>query len=222
MGLKSILKNMLPFFVVKKMEQRKNVQPVLPPKKAYEVFLKSGNSILNNDFTIRVDKPVEGKKFVTVGNDCVLGCSITFETEQGEVLIGDRVYIGRSAIICREKIEFGKNIFVSWDCTFIDTDSHSMNYLDRENDITQLLTDLRREGKFIEHKNWDVVKSQPIKICDHAWIGMRSIVLKGVTIGEGAIVAAGSVVTSDVPAWTIVGGNPARAIKEIPAEWRKK
>lgn len=53
---------------------------------------------------------------------------------------------------------------------------------------------------FIAHKNWDVVNSKPITICNDAWIGMNCIILKGVTIGEGAIVGAGSVVTKDVPA----------------------
>lgn len=50
---------------------------------------------------------------------------------------------------------------------------------------------------------------------DDVWIGSNATILKGVTIGEGAIVAAGSVVTKDVPAHTIVGGNPAKGIKEI-------
>jgi acetyltransferase-like isoleucine patch superfamily enzyme len=49
---------------------------------------------------------------------------------------------------------------------------------------------------------------------------MRAIVLKGVTIGEGAVVAAGSIVTSDVPPWTIVGGNPARVIRALTDEER--
>ena len=52
----------------------------------------------------------------------------------------------------------------------------------------------------------------PVKICDRAWIGPNSIILRNVTIGEGAVVAAGSVVTKDVMPYTIVGGNPARVI----------
>lgn len=56
--------------------------------------------------------------------------------------------------------------------------------------------------------------AETVTICDYAWIGGASRILQGVTIGEGAIVAAGSVVTSDVPPWTIVGGNPAREIKK--------
>lgn len=53
----------------------------------------------------------------------------------------------------------------------------------------------------------------PVVIGDDVWIGFRAIILSGVTIGRGAVVAAGSVVTKDVPAYTIVGGNPARVIR---------
>lgn len=56
--------------------------------------------------------------------------------------------------------------------------------------------------------------TKPITICDGVWIGARAIVLPGVTIGEGAVVAAGAVVTKDVAPFTIVGGNPAKFIKK--------
>lgn len=59
----------------------------------------------------------------------------------------------------------------------------------------------------------------PITICDHVWIGMRAVILKGVTIGDGAIVAAGAVVTKDVPPNCLVGGVPARVLKEN-VNWR--
>jgi len=58
----------------------------------------------------------------------------------------------------------------------------------------------------------------PITIGDGVWIGARAIVLPGVTIGEGAIVAAGAVVTKDVAPFTVVGGNPARVIKQREME----
>lgn len=56
----------------------------------------------------------------------------------------------------------------------------------------------------------------PVQIADHVWIGFRAIVLPGVCLGEGAVVAAGAVVTKDVPPFTIVAGNPARPIGERP------
>ena len=54
---------------------------------------------------------------------------------------------------------------------------------------------------------------KPIVICDGVWIGARAIILPGVTIGEGAVIAAGSVVTKDVPSWAVVAGNPAKVVK---------
>ena len=59
------------------------------------------------------------------------------------------------------------------------------------------------------------VKIAPIIIKDHAWISYNVSILKGVTIGEGAIVGAGSVVAKDVPAWSVVAGNPARVVKML-------
>lgn len=57
---------------------------------------------------------------------------------------------------------------------------------------------------------------KPIKLCKGSLVGMESFVLPGVTIGEGAIVGAGSLVTKDVPAWTIATGRPAKVVKHIP------
>ncbi len=60
--------------------------------------------------------------------------------------------------------------------------------------------------------------AKPVVIRDHAWIGARALICPGVTVGEGAVVGAGAVVTRDVAPWTIVAGNPARPIGERPRE----
>lgn len=71
---------------------------------------------------------------------------------------------------------------------------------------------------FICTASHDILKANrplttaPITICDGVWIGARATILPGVTIGEGAVVAANAVVTKDVEPWTVVGGNPARVI----------
>lgn len=190
--------------------------------KAVDSFIEKGNSYFLDDFKIILNSPKANKIYVKVGKDSMLSCNLVFESNSGEIVIGDRSFIGGSHIISKDKIEIQNDVFIAWGCWIYDHDSHSIDYRERENDITRQLEDYRRGIFFIENKNWDVVNSKPIKICSNAWIGMNCIILKGVTIGEGAIVGAGSVVTKDVMPWTIVGGNPAQLLKEIPEELRKK
>ena len=74
------------------------------------------------------------------------------------------------------------------------------------------------EGAFICTASHDIssasfeLKTAPVRICDRAWVCALAIVLPGVTVGEGAVVAAGAVVAKNVPPWTVVGGNPAHEI----------
>lgn len=153
---------------------------------------------------------------VLIGEDCLIAATIIFEDVEGMVTIGDRVYIGNSKIICKNSITFGNDILVSWGVTFYDHNSHSKNYKLRRNDIRQTVDDYRKyNGNYLKNKNWEVVQAAPIVIQDDVWIGMDALILKGVTIGRGAIVAARSVVTKDVAPFTIVAGNPARTVKQI-------
>lgn len=172
-----------------------------------------GNSI-NRGIRIRLDNPID-KKYLFIGNDCIINGRFIFESKEGEISIGNHTYIGGSTFISRSRIEIGDNVTIAWGCTIYDHNSHSLDYMERRKDIDDQLNDIRSGQNFIANKNWASVKSAPIKICNDAWIGMNVIVLKGVTIGEGAIVGAGSVVTKDVPAWTVVGGNPAKIIKKL-------
>ena len=64
-------------------------------------------------------------------------------------------------------------------------------------------------------KDWKNIEVSPTIIEDDAWIGVNVIILKGLTIGKGAIIGAGSVVTKNVPPMTLVAGNPAKVIKEL-------
>lgn len=210
MTLRRIIRNILPHFIVSRYIRVKNASP----DSSYKKYLKMGDSILQPNFFIGVVNP-ESRTYVNAGRDNMLDCQILFESGKGDVIIGNNVYIGNSKIICRSKIEFGNNIFVAWGVYFYDHDSHSMDYKLRQQDILQQLEDQRNGDLFIKNKNWDVVSTAPIKICDNAWIGLNAIILKGVTIGEGSIVGAGSVVTKDVEPWTVVAGNPAKVVKKL-------
>lgn len=158
-------------------------------------------------------RKVVGKQGVSlkIGKSSIVEGSILFDREDAIVLIGDKTFIGASVIACAENIEIGNDVLVSWGCSIVDHNSHAMDWSSRKNDVITW-----KQGK----KDWSGVKIQPVKINDRAWIGFNSIILKGVTIGEGAIVGAGSVVTKDVPPYTIVAGNPARVIREVPLDER--
>jgi acetyltransferase-like isoleucine patch superfamily enzyme len=135
---------------------------------------------------------------------------ILFDRENAKVFIGQRSFVHATLIVATD-IFIGDDVLVSWGVTIIDHNSHSIAFSERSNDVTEW-----KKG----NKDWENVVCKPIHISNKVWIGFNAIILKGVIIGEGAVVGAGSVVTKDIPPWTIVGGNPAKFIREIPEHER--
>ncbi len=137
--------------------------------------------------------------------------TLVFDREGANIQIGDRTFIGSSTLVCAERIVVGNDVLISWGCTLVDHNSHATSWNTRSNDVVNWLN-----GK----KDWEYVDRRPVIIQSKAWIGFNVIILKGVTIGEGAIIGAGSVVTKDVSPYTIVAGNPAQFIREISLDER--
>lgn len=107
----------------------------------------------------------------------------------GKMKIADHVFLNQNvSITCMDEISIGSNCVIANNVVMVDHD-HDM-------------------------KNGGFVKA-PIHIGEKVWIGANAVILKGVTIGDGAIVAAGSIVTKDIPAHTLVGGCPAKLIKTL-------
>ena len=104
----------------------------------------------------------------------------------------------------------GSNVLISYECMFMDHDGHAQAPALRAKDLPDLLA-----GR---PKSWEFVKCASICIEDYAWIGARAIILKGVCVGKGAVVASGAVVTKSVPPFTIVAGNPARMVGRVREE----
>ena len=166
-------------------------------------------------FNLDLRDPDEAKTYLTIGADSFIGGSFVFERGSGHISIGERVHIGASTFISVDGIEIGDDVTIAWGCTVYDHNSHSTDWLQRRSDTSREISDLRSGAPSIASKDWSCVKAMPITIKDKAWIGFNCIVLKGVTIGEGAVVGAGSVVTKDVEPWTVVGGNPAKVLKRL-------
>lgn len=160
------------------------------------------------------------RKYVEIGDKGIITAKFIFETSEGFVKIGNNVHMGMTTFICRNGITIEDDVTMAWDITLYDHNSHSIYWNERENDNHQCYKDYTEFKNNIVNKDWSNVRSAPIKICSKAWIGFGVTILKGVTIGEGAVVGAKSLVTKDVAPWTIVGGNPAKVIKEIPLDKR--
>lgn len=126
----------------------------------------------------------------------------------GEIEIGSNCYVGEGTRIWSQvSIRIGNDVLISHLVDIHDTDGHPINADDRVLDGRFIL-----QGKGYLTPTRTV--SAPIVIGDRVWIGFKASILKGVKIGEGAIIAAGSVVTRDVPPYTVVAGNPAVVVRE--------
>lgn len=145
------------------------------------------NSFISNGRTtlLRMD---EGATLNVKGYfSAFYGCDIIC-FKDSTLNIGSGFFNSDVKIRCTKEINIGENVFISHDVTIMDSDAHQIK---NGNERTKAVT-----------------------IGDNVWIGSKALILKGVNIGSGAVVGAGSVVTKDVPANSVVAGNPARVIKE--------
>jgi acetyltransferase-like isoleucine patch superfamily enzyme len=190
----------------------------IPSFQTMRLFLRSKKNAKNVDH-LGIGAELRGtvekrnsKSKIQIGDNCRIDGYLTTETAASQITIGKNTLIGHGTILdCAERIEIGDNVLVSYDCILTDADNHTISYSKRRNDL-----DKWRNGTH----DWSFVRKAPIIIEEGAWIGARSIILKGVTIGKGAVVGMGSVVTKSVGPYTIVAGNPAKLIRELLQEER--
>lgn len=159
----------------------------------------SSTAIFNISNSLNINKPWEGHNglpsIFRVSDYATVNCS-NFSFHQCSVYVSKHAVLNLGygsfmnhggRLFCSQSITIGDNTFIGFDVEIRDTDHHN------------LIGSPKRE---------------PIFIGNHVWIGSKAIILKGVTIGDNAVIAAGSVVTNDVPPNCLVGGNPAKVIRE--------
>ena len=137
---------------------------------------------------------------------CYAGCSFAIG-EEGRCTIGDFTLLNGALIMAEEKIDIGSHCLISWNVGIADSDFHPLEPARRIIDAQALAPYFK--GRPPRPK----LKTAPVKIGTNVWIGMNAVILKGVTIGDNSVVAAGAVVTKSIAPNTIVAGNPAVVVK---------
>lgn len=143
---------------------------------------------------------------IVIGDDVTIGAPISWDLASPlgtptELIIGNRVAINwRSLISIARRVEIGDDTLIAGNVQIYDNNSHPVDAERR----------LRHEPLLPE-------ETAPVVIGKNVWIGVNSIILKGVTIGDNSVIAAGSIVTRSVPPNSLVGGNPARVIRSLDA-----
>src|ERR1700746_3703506 len=144
---------------------------------------------------LRSEKP----RAVVIGKhvSCYAGCSFSVG-ENGQCTVGDFTMLNGALIMADEKIEIGSYCLVSWNVGIADSDFHPLEPAQRFIDPQALAPYLKNRPARPR------LKTAPVRIANNVWIGMNAVILKGVTIGENSVVAAGAVVTKRVEPHTVV------------------
>jgi acetyltransferase-like isoleucine patch superfamily enzyme len=127
--------------------------------------------------------------------------------EEGQVEIGDYCYFTNAVLLCEQRLLIGSYVVIGWNTTIADTDFHPIAPAER-------IADALACSPLGKGRPRPMIARRPVIIEDDVWIGPNATILKGVRIGTGAWVEAGTLVTRDVPPRARVLGNPAQVIGE--------
>ena len=173
-----------------------------------KIFKKK--SLLGHDVVIG-EKAIchsDKKDAIKIGDHSEIWATLVVQGN-GRITVGPYSWIGSGTIIgALTSIEIGSHAMISTEVHIYDNNNHPTDPRTR--------TKMCEQGFHGDAWQWYHSESAPIVIGNNVWIGERSTILKGVSIGDGAIIAAASVVTHDVPAYSIAAGNPAHIVKKLP------
>jgi acetyltransferase-like isoleucine patch superfamily enzyme len=148
------------------------------------------------------------RTLIEIGKNTHVRGELLIFKSSGSLQIGHDAFIGEgSKIWSADRVEIGNHVLISHNVFISDTSAHELDHLERSKGFLDIVTSghSNEKGK---------ISTAPIVIADYAWINPNAVILRGVKIGKGAIVGAGSIVTKDVPPFTLVAGNPAKVVKQ--------
>ena len=153
------------------------------------------------------------KLHIRIGDYCRIHGNMICKAS-GKVEMGNYCVLQDGASIqCLEHIKIGHYVGIANNTTIVDNNHHRIEPEERIKH--RLRCAPGGDGYPGLGNGWEISDSAPVIIEDVVWIGAQCSILKGVTVGEGSVVAKNSVVTKDVPPYTIVAGNPAKVVKKL-------
>lgn len=186
-------RNLFGILVYKRMKLDIHKQAKIELKKGR---LELGRSWVKNNPFAGLLKMGKHARIIVNGSFTIFDRAVIFVNDGAILKLGDNSYINSNASIhCFKEITIGNNVVISEGVSIRDSDNHIL-------------------------KGASSPMLGRIEIKDNVWVGLNVTILKGVTVGEGSVIAAGAVVTTDVPSKSLVGGVPAKIIKSN-VEWNR-
>jgi len=161
----------------------------------------------------RIRNICNSDKHILVGDHTLISGELLAFPSQGNISVGKWCYVGEgSKLWAAMSITIGDRVLISHNVNIFDSLTHPINAQKRHHHYKTIM----QSG----HPPSIDLGAEPVTIKNDVWIGANACVLRGVTIEEGAIIGVGSVVTKNVPPYTIVAGNPAQVIRELNSDER--
>jgi acetyltransferase-like isoleucine patch superfamily enzyme len=158
--------------------------------------------------TARIRNVRGNSDYIVIGDNSVIRGELMTFGHGGEIRIGEWCYVGEDTRIwSAASISIGNRVLISHSVNVFDNLTHPLDAAARHQQVRQIF----KRGHPVDIS----LDENPVKICDDAWIGAGAMILRGVTVGEGGVVAAGAVVTKDVLPYSIVAGNPAEFVRKL-------
>jgi acetyltransferase-like isoleucine patch superfamily enzyme len=167
-----------------------------------------GNTVLSGTYAFKRFKTSETDALVIGEHSTMDGVHFALGRE-ARMRIGNYCYFTNAVLLCEFEMIFGNYVVIGWNTTVADTDFHPISPAER-------IADAIACSPLGEGKPRPSIPRKTVRIEDDVWIGPNATILKGVTIGRGAWIEAGSLVTRDVPPRARILGNPAQIVGEVP------
>ncbi len=165
------------------------------------------NSIITSDYAF---KRFRARRIpaLSIGSDCTMEGVHFAIGEEGQMEIGNFCYFTNAVLLCELEVRIGSYVVIGWNAAIADTDFHPLAPAER-------IADAIACSPLGAGRLRPAIARRPVIIEDDVWIGPNATILKGVRIGSGAFVEAGSLVAHDVPPRVRILGNPAQIVGEV-------